>query len=453
MGSNIENCLCYVDAVPSVFPRKNTPLVVPTVLPTSPKGATAKHQAPTLNVPGTSTCQGNDKTASNCPTRLGSPQVLNFNEKRVAVSSEFKSNQLNDILSSPELILEALTVKDDTVSFVIIDPPSQIDCESVSAATSDDQSLASTNVLVDDNNDGSKRRKRRKWNRTAFARPAKGKRKSLCVKPESSDEQDVCESLSKIPSLDSGDGKSDSVLEMKLKSKQDASKYGEKSGTTNEIEGVSTVTLTLSDFQNQEYHINHGFVEQELLQSIQAVSLTCGGEEVTTNELQENETSAEEPYLFSNLIPAFLHHHSSEESLFSNESQNVGIAPGEVNPVSQSDIVTEDDSLRDEMFDLRLDEFPSSQATTCLDIEELAQQLNCSSLFADGNMSSLFSNDNLSLDADPSTNLSMNQSLVSTSTTNVTDHEEAVKISDKNNKQSNLLIYLPFFLRVNVSNH
>lgn len=379
--------------------------------------ANAKSQASTDTVPGTSlfNCKNNQKTGS---SSVPSATVSIPNESTSIQQTSISGNQLDDLLARRELVIESATIQDDHLILTVTDP-SQPDLESVSI--SDDQYQdQSASIKSDESPGGTKRRKRRKWNRTAFARPAKGKRKLLSVRSEPSLDEDASDNFSDLASLGNATNR-DSV---DTKQETLTTSLDESYSSATDNDSMPNVTLLLSDLPNQPYHLAQ--VEQELLQSIQAVSLRCVGdpEDVDTNELHD--TSPDEAYSYNNLIPAFLHHHSSEESLFSNESQNVsgGLGESQLQTVSQSDLVTEDDSLRFELVDLRIDpDMPSAQPPSYLDIDELAHQLN-SSLFTDGKIS-LFTMDSLNLNSDNTSDLNLNDPLLMTP--EKSSKEEAVK--------------------------
>ncbi|ODM95444.1 THAP domain-containing protein 1 [Orchesella cincta] len=404
------------NAVPSVFPRKNTPLVIPTILPVSPKVTTPKaHSLPDLG-PLNTTASTSATSTSNVETTTSSSATFTPVEVNSSSEATTKSLPLEEILNRRELVIESATIQDDHLVLTVMDPASQGDLESVSISNSDDQSQASTSNKVDEQFGNIKRRKRRKWNRTAFARPAKGKRKSLPSKAESSLES-VGDSLSDI-SLSKSTTATPQVEPAEateIVNHQQQQSSSEQHSDHQDNASLNNVTLLLSELSNQSYQV--ASVEQELLQSIQTFSLACGGdpEDVEQNELQPNPESVS--YSLNSLVPAFLHHHSSEESLFSNEeSQSVrnlleGSLPNE--PQQQTLANTEDESLRFELVDLRIDpDMPSVPPPTYLDIEELAQQLN-SSLFTDGKIP-LFNIENLNLSTDSSSELNLGDELLST---------------------------------------
>lgn len=382
--------------------------------------ANAKSQSSTETVPGVTSlfnCKNNQKTAS---SSVPSANVSTSNESCSSVQpTSISGNQLDDLLARRELVIESATIQDDHLILTVADPASQTDLESVSI--SDDQYQdQSISIKSDEASGGTKRRKRRKWNRTAFARPAKGKRKLLSVRSEPSLDEDASDNLSDMASL--GNANHGDSVDSKQEARTTSVDESYSSATDND--SMPNVTLLLSDLPNQPYQL--ASVEQELLQSIQAVSLRCVGdpEDVDTNELHD--TSPDEGYTYNNMVPAFLHHHSSEESLFSNESQNVsgGLGDSQLQAVSQSDLVTEDDSLRFELVDLRIDpDMPSAHPPSYLDIDELAHQLN-SSLFTDGKIS-LFTMDNLNLNSDSTSDLNLNDPLLMTS--EKSSKEETVK--------------------------
>ncbi|CAL8115524.1 unnamed protein product [Orchesella dallaii] len=390
------------NAVPSVFPRKNTPLVIPSILPVSPKVSTPKaHSLPDLEPMNTIASSSSTSTAitSSTSTVTSSSNSVAFTPAEVKKSNELVTKPFEEILSRKELVIESATIQDDHLVLTVMDPASNGDPESVSISNSDDQSQASTNNKVDEQIGTGKRRKRRKWNRTAFARPAKGKRKSLPTKPESSLES-VGDSLSDISlskSVATGSQAEPPATTDGIKVQPAPSV--EQHPEQHDNASLNNVTLMLSELANSSYRV--ASAEQELLQSIQTFSLACGAdlEDVEQSDLQTN-----------TLVPAFLHHHSSEESLFSNEeSQNVrNLLEGAV-PQQQTLANTEDDSLRFELVDLRIDpDMPPVPPPTYLDIEELAHQLN-SSLFTDGKIP-LFNIENLNLSTDSSSELPLTDS-------------------------------------------
>lgn len=421
-----------LDAVPSVFPRKNTPLVIPTVLPTSPKLTNPKPVAVAdNNVPGPSfTSKGNHKTvviSGTVATSNSTTTSPKLNDSTSMQPTEIDSKELDDAMGRRELVIESAAIQDDHLVLTVMDSVAQhqkIDIECVSLANSDDQSQDPAAINMDESCGGTKRRKRRKWNRTAFARPAKGKRKSLSVKPEHSSDQEP-ESLSDV----GGEHDGQTYIEVKHE-------VGELQGTTSDSDSLSQVTLLLSELPDQPYQV--ASVEQELLQSIQAVSLRCVGDHEDVRDASDlHDASPDEEFQYNNLIPAFLHHHSSEESLFSNESHNLGggLGDSQLSAVSQSDGVTEDDSLRFELVDLRIDpDMPSSHAPSYLDIDELAHQLN-SSLFTDGKIP-LFSVDNLSLNEETPSDLRLSDSLLITPERNSKEETAKLSVNEKSPKQS-----------------
>jgi len=396
-------------------------LVVPNVLSTSPRGAKIKGVPVSVisvsnEISSSSTSTPTLATVSHSLlTSLSSEEqsVVSKNSPVVTTvtwtitnnGEDGSTTTTLDTSSLPrEFLIESATLTDDQLTLTVLDPDSSL----AVGVSQQDQSLSVSqqdlSFTNDDSNDGPyKKRKRRKWNRSAFDRPAKGKKKTSF---EDSNVDGVGEALAEI-SLSNL-----LVINSSLSQRQEETSEPER-----DLSGVKNVTIypktstcqsitepitssqclpteetrSLSQSVPPESVQQLSTIEQELLQSIQAVSLHCAepdnqgtgsGSEPRTVQVAVNAVRK----ILTNPIPPFLHHHSSEESLFPSKDDNLLRRGGynekassnlELQSSTASSLSQSETDLIAQIVDVGLDE---DRAPTVLEIENLADHFNSSLL-------------------------------------------------------------------------
>lgn len=465
----------FSDAVPSVFPRKNSPIVIPVVIGSPSRASktiklegaaglstssasTTSDIVPTPRTIGLSTSRASDDSL---PSSLsGSPLLCPVSWKLVDRNNLLEDGTTNNqnlnsggCLDSREFIFEAATLNDDQLTLHVRDGSSTLDncggggggisSSSISQEDLSQSSNFSLNINEDSNEAPHKKRKRRKWNRSAFDRPAKGKKKVDDVNIDGVGEALAEISLSTLlaiatPNLQQdkqqhhifvGGAMSSEANSSIINNNQNvpatttategSSSSSSANTTTAIISSISTpttssssnfrtVTLSLSSSHHDLVNQHLSSIEQELLQSIQAVSLHCGGDGDGGNvEEQEFIVGDLDSRLLSSISgrpPPFVHH-SSEESIFSTTEEDdplyhiSSMDPNSVNleyhhhhssthtgPSSISPTTEDNGGLLSQLVNgIGLDE---ERGPTLLEIEHLANHFN-SSLLTDYNNTEL----------------------------------------------------------------
>jgi hypothetical protein len=311
-----------------------------------------------------------------------------------------------------EFLIESATLMDDQLTLTVLDSEAMTNSSSAPDVSQDNVSSTpqDPNLLFnnDDSNDAPyKKRKRRKWNRSAFDRPPKGKKK---ISSEDSNVDGVGEALAEIslsnllvannPASQGNDNNSvnssESTRLPQTKCAASPTKTSLSTGLQGEtrntdvaprlvsIEGTSALQQSVPPESVQQLST----IEQELLQSIQAVSLHCGEADTCNSSTSTTESHALQSVvntdMLTNPIPPFIHHHSSEESLFSNEDDmlirdalrerisNLELQSSTASSTSQSEA-----DLMAQIVGVGLED---DRVPTVLEIENLANHFNSSLL-------------------------------------------------------------------------
>jgi len=342
----------FTDAVPSVFPRKNTPIKIHDVLPS--KMAKTEKTAGHTN----GTCQ---ETLTN-PTEQTSIIICPIQSNDIGGIDELETG-------TRSLVIESATISDDQLILTVLDP------STVTQAQIGNNNSTETSATENDESSDNlqKHRKRRKWNRTSYPRNQRSKRKSSGISVDDVNIDGVEEALAGITMssfsssdhLQQGGDETTTTIEIPRGSMSDLEKC---------MHSLQTVTLPLDDLSIRSVDDqNPNYIEQELLQSIQAVSLHCGDGETESQSVKGTHDTLTLANM--SLVPSFMSS-SSGESIFSDarlsESLLNSAAELSLQPIGDTEL----DSAGDFMAGINADlQIPSAS-----EIDKLANHFSTSLL-------------------------------------------------------------------------